>query len=263
MVSRPHKSTRGRRLREERPALDHIGIDAHKRESQICILVTGGELIERRIRTEAERFAAVLGDRPRARIVIEASTDREGVARCLEALGHEVVVADPNFATMFGMAMSLNNLGRAVRFQGYNGRATTLCEESLQLSRDLGHTWGIARAFNSLGDVARAWSLGALGTLAAAQDALPGPRDAGRRGPRLRAAHGSGDDLGTRTGRRRERHARGRHRLIETKPAVLSRAHFPLTIGKPACVHAIIPPRTLTTIVWPRRASTLAATDDR
>jgi hypothetical protein len=46
--------------------------------------------------------------------VIEASTDREGVARCLEALGHEVVVADPNFATMFGMAMSLNNLGRAV-----------------------------------------------------------------------------------------------------------------------------------------------------
>ena len=30
--------------------MDHIGIDVHKRESQICILAAGGELIERRIR---------------------------------------------------------------------------------------------------------------------------------------------------------------------------------------------------------------------
>jgi len=43
----------------------------------------------------------VLSDRPRARIVIEASTDSEWVARCLEALGHEVIVADPNFAPMY------------------------------------------------------------------------------------------------------------------------------------------------------------------
>ena len=69
--------------------------------SQICILAEGGELIERRIRTEPARFAAVLGDRPRARIVIEASTDSEWVARCLEALGHEVIVADPNFAPRY------------------------------------------------------------------------------------------------------------------------------------------------------------------
>jgi transposase len=81
--------------------MDHIGIDVHKRESQICTLAEGGELVERRIRTEPERFAAVLGNRPRARIVIEASTDSEWVARCLEALGHEVIVADPNFAPMY------------------------------------------------------------------------------------------------------------------------------------------------------------------
>jgi transposase len=81
--------------------MDHMGIDVHKRESQICILAEGGELIECRIRTEPERFAAVLGHRPRARIVIEASTDSEWVARCLEALGHEVIVADPNFAPMY------------------------------------------------------------------------------------------------------------------------------------------------------------------
>ena len=81
--------------------MDHIGIDVHKRESQIYILAEGGEIIERRIRTEPERFAAMLGGRPRARILIEASTDSEWVARCLEALGHEVIVADPNFAPMY------------------------------------------------------------------------------------------------------------------------------------------------------------------
>ena len=55
-------------------------------------------MLEQRIRTEAERFGAVLGSRPRARIVIEASTDSEWVARCLEALGHELIVADPGLA---------------------------------------------------------------------------------------------------------------------------------------------------------------------
>ena len=57
--------------------MDRIGIDVHKRDSQIYILAEGGEVIEQRIRTEPERFAAVLGTRPRARMVIEASTDSE------------------------------------------------------------------------------------------------------------------------------------------------------------------------------------------
>jgi transposase len=81
--------------------MDHIGIDVHKTESQLCILGAEGQLSESRIRTTPERFAAVLGDRPRARILLEASTESEWVARCLEQLGHEVVVADPNFAPMY------------------------------------------------------------------------------------------------------------------------------------------------------------------
>src|SRR5574342_571425 len=68
----PTRAHRGQRRREERPAMDHIGIDVHKKESQICLLAEGGELIEQRIRTEPKRFVAVLGARPRARIVIEA-----------------------------------------------------------------------------------------------------------------------------------------------------------------------------------------------
>ena len=66
----------------------------HKKESQICILAEGGELIERRVRTEPACLAEVLGDRVRARILIEASTESEWGARCLEELGHEVIVAD-------------------------------------------------------------------------------------------------------------------------------------------------------------------------
>jgi len=81
--------------------MDHIGIDVHKRESQICIETAEGEVIEKRIRTERERFAEVFGKRPRAKILIEAMTESEWVARCLEEMGHEVVVADPNYAVMY------------------------------------------------------------------------------------------------------------------------------------------------------------------
>jgi transposase len=72
--------------------MDHIGIDVHKKESQLCMLDEEGQLSEPRIRTTPERFAAVLGDRPRARILLEASTASEWVARCLEQLGHEVTI---------------------------------------------------------------------------------------------------------------------------------------------------------------------------
>ncbi len=81
--------------------MDHVGIDLHKWESQICIQTELGEVIEQRIRTSRERFEAVFGGRPRARILVEASTESEWVARALEELGHEVVVADPNYAPMY------------------------------------------------------------------------------------------------------------------------------------------------------------------
>jgi len=81
--------------------MDHVGIDVHKHASQICIIAERGELIEQRVRTDAARLAEALADRVRARILIEASTEREWVARCLERLGHEVIVADPNCAAMY------------------------------------------------------------------------------------------------------------------------------------------------------------------
>jgi len=81
--------------------MDHVGIDLHKRESQICIETADGEVIERRIRTERDRFVTLFGPRPKSRILVEAMTESEWVARCLEELGHEVIVADPNYAAMY------------------------------------------------------------------------------------------------------------------------------------------------------------------
>ena len=49
--------------------MDYIGMDVGKRESQIAILTADGELSEMRIRTERERLARILGERPKAKIL--------------------------------------------------------------------------------------------------------------------------------------------------------------------------------------------------
>ena len=104
--------------------MDSIGIDLHKRESRLCSITDDGELIERRIVTSRERFTAVLGDRAPARILLEASTESEWVARHLESLGHTVIVADPSFAAMYAT--------RSKRVKTDKRDARTLCE-ALQL----------------------------------------------------------------------------------------------------------------------------------
>src|SRR5918992_2073960 len=81
--------------------MDFIGFDLGKVSSQVCIITEDGELIERRIKTDREHISELLGKRPPARVVIESSTESEWVARYLEELGHEVIVADPNFASMY------------------------------------------------------------------------------------------------------------------------------------------------------------------
>ena len=88
--------------------MDHIGIDGHKREGQIYLLAQGGEVIEQRIRTEPERFAAGLGTRPRARILIPPGPPRPFDLRDVLALEpkwrrHDTHVAfTPPEATIHG-----------------------------------------------------------------------------------------------------------------------------------------------------------------
>lgn len=81
--------------------MEHIGMDLGKMKSQICIMTEGGELLQSRIRTERGELMESFGKRPRARILVEASTESEWVARCLEEAGHEVIVGDPNYAPMY------------------------------------------------------------------------------------------------------------------------------------------------------------------
>jgi len=81
--------------------MPHIGIDLAKTASQVCLLTEDGELIERRTPTTREHFTRLLATTAPARILLEASTESEWVARHLESLGHEVIVADPNFAPMY------------------------------------------------------------------------------------------------------------------------------------------------------------------
>ena len=57
--------------------MEHGAIDLHKKESQVRILTESGEVIDQRIRTTRDRLTALFWRRPRARILIEASTESE------------------------------------------------------------------------------------------------------------------------------------------------------------------------------------------
>lgn len=81
--------------------MEYVGIDLHKRDSQICWLTEAGEIREQRIRTTRARFTDVFRGLAPAQILVEASTESEWVAAHLESLGHQVVVADPGYAPMY------------------------------------------------------------------------------------------------------------------------------------------------------------------
>jgi transposase len=59
-------------------------------------------VLDRRIDTTGEEFVRVFGGRSRMRILLESSTESEWVAQHLGRLGHEVIVADPNYLPMYG-----------------------------------------------------------------------------------------------------------------------------------------------------------------
>src|SRR5262245_25069906 len=82
--------------------MEYGAIDLHKKESQIRIVTKSGEVIDQRIATTRERLTHVFWGRPRLRVLVEASTESEWVAQHLEQLGHEVIVADPNYGPMYG-----------------------------------------------------------------------------------------------------------------------------------------------------------------
>ncbi len=81
--------------------MKHVGIDLHKLESQICVVGDEGPIAELRVRTDRERLQKALVPYAGASVLIEAATESEWVAQWLEQLGHNVIVADPNYAPMY------------------------------------------------------------------------------------------------------------------------------------------------------------------
>jgi transposase len=78
-------------------------IDLHMRDSQIRIVDgEGREVRGQRVRTNAARLVEAFGGFGPMRILLETGTESAWVAETLEAAGHEVIVADPNYAPMYG-----------------------------------------------------------------------------------------------------------------------------------------------------------------
>ena len=83
--------------------MEYGAIDLHTKESEIRIIDEAGAVVfERRIATTRTRLTEVFGRRAPLRILLESGTGSEWVAQHLESMGHEVVVADPNYAPMYG-----------------------------------------------------------------------------------------------------------------------------------------------------------------
>ena len=79
-----------------------VGLDIAKRKSQVCVTKEDGTIIEERSLVQRpEELSAFFARYPGSRILLEASTSAEWVARHLESLGHEVVIADPRFRLMY------------------------------------------------------------------------------------------------------------------------------------------------------------------
>jgi transposase len=81
--------------------MHHAAIDLHKTFSQVRI-VASDHTEDCRVATTRDRLRTVFEGRERLRVLLEASTESEWVAQLLESLGHEVVVADPNYVPMYG-----------------------------------------------------------------------------------------------------------------------------------------------------------------
>ncbi len=79
-----------------------IGLDLGKRNSWIVVAEEPGVIVmDRRIATTHEALGPTFASLAPSRVLMEASTPSEWVARLIETFNHEVIVADPNFGPMY------------------------------------------------------------------------------------------------------------------------------------------------------------------
>jgi transposase len=78
-------------------------IDLHLRHSEIRIVDAEGRVVrEKRVVTGRETLTSAFAGLGPLRILLETGTESEWVAQTLEAASHTVVVADANYAPMYG-----------------------------------------------------------------------------------------------------------------------------------------------------------------
>ena len=78
-------------------------IDLHSKHSRIRIIDDEGRVLrDRQVVTERTALVRAFTGVGPVRILLEAGTESEWVAQSLEAGGYAVIVADPNFAPMYG-----------------------------------------------------------------------------------------------------------------------------------------------------------------
>lgn len=83
--------------------MEYGAIDLHARHTLIRIVTAEGTaVLDRRISTSREALRGVFGGRAPARILIESATESEWVAQVIEGCGHQVIVAAPSYALMYG-----------------------------------------------------------------------------------------------------------------------------------------------------------------
>lgn len=83
--------------------MEYGAIDLHLRRSQFRIGLQDGTVVrDGKCETTRADLSRVFGGRAPMRILLESSTESEWVAQHLESLGHDVIVADPNYAPMYG-----------------------------------------------------------------------------------------------------------------------------------------------------------------
>ena len=83
--------------------MEYGAIDLHRRNSLIRIVTEDGSVVlDRTITTSRDGFQRTFEGRASMRVLVESGTESEWVATVLEACGHEVIVADPNYALMYG-----------------------------------------------------------------------------------------------------------------------------------------------------------------
>lgn len=73
----PQKRTAVTPHSEEASPRENIGLDVHKRETQVCVLTAAGEVREERLPTSRERLVARFAPQEPSRILLEASTESE------------------------------------------------------------------------------------------------------------------------------------------------------------------------------------------